>query len=205
MYIMNRFPDILPAIGVGIAFAVLFFLLIWCAVGLTFYILRSVGTYRIAKRRGIRHAWLSWIPIAREWIIGCISDQYHYVTKGKTRNFRKILLWFSIARAILLRPVFSYVILVNLHVPGIGALPSAGIGAAILLLAFLAWVVYIAFAVLQLIALYDAYRSCNPDTATAFLILSIFFAFLINIFLFADRNKDLGMPPRKEDPVWEPL
>ncbi len=31
------------------------------------YILSSLGFYTLAKRRGIRHPWLSWIPVANRF------------------------------------------------------------------------------------------------------------------------------------------
>lgn len=33
------------------------------AISLVFYIFESLGLYTIAKRRGIRHPWLSWVPL----------------------------------------------------------------------------------------------------------------------------------------------
>ena len=52
--------------------------------------------------------------------------------------------------------------------------------------------------VYQYISLYDLYQSCNPGNSVAFLVLSAVFPFLASFFLFADRKKERGMPPRRE-------
>ena len=49
---------------------VLGIVLLCCLVG---WILSSVGLYKVAKRRGIRNAWLAWIPIGSEWVLGSVS------------------------------------------------------------------------------------------------------------------------------------
>ena len=54
--------------------------------------------------------------------------------------------------------------------------------------------------ILGLMALYDIYASCDPQNATVYLVLSIFFKFLRPIFLFVIRDGDRGMPPRKTQP-----
>ena len=53
-------------------------------------------------------------------------------------------------------------------------------------------------------ALYDVYRSMDPSNSVLFLVLSILFGVTEPFFLFFNRNKDLGMPPRREDPIREP-
>ena len=46
-------------------------------------------------------------------------------------------------------------------------------------------------------ALYDVYASCDPQNAALYLVLSIFFRFLVPVFLFISRDMEKGMPPRK--------
>ena len=176
------------------------------------YVLQAIGMYTIAKRRGIRHPWLSWLPIGDVWILGSISDQYQYIAKGKISNRRKVLLGLMIgilvAFALIVCVISSGAMLEDT------AAYSATFGAtmAIVLLLYLGlFAVAIVSAVFQYIALYDVYASCNPDNAVLFLVLSIF----LNInpfFIFFNRSKDLGMPPRKnleqmpvEEPVAEPV
>jgi ABC-type spermidine/putrescine transport system permease subunit II len=54
-------------------------------------------------------------------------------------------------------------------------------------------VIAVVYSVFTYIALFDLFRSCNPDTGVLFLILSIVLG-INGFFVFLDRNKDLGMP-----------
>ena len=49
------------------------------------------------------------------------------------------------------------------------------------------------------ISLYDLYTSCNPKHNVLFLVLGIIFGVAIPYFIFFNRNKELGMPPRKTE------
>ena len=77
-----------------------------------------------------------------------------------------------------------------------------GIFAAWLLAAMLliqaALVLSIVYVVFYSISLYQVYKSCNPDTAVVFLVLSILISGIQAFFLLADRNLDRGMPPRRQ-------
>ena len=78
---------------VGVFFAIYLVMVFFSfAFSIVSYILTSLGTYTIAERRGIRHPWLTWIPVGNLWILGSISDQYQYIVKGKIKNRRKALL-----------------------------------------------------------------------------------------------------------------
>lgn len=198
-----EYSDFAPAIG-SAAGAVLGFLLVFyllaMAAGVVFYILQSVGMYTIAKRRGIRHAWLSWLPIGNVWILGSISDQYQYVAKGKVKNRRKILV--ALAAVTFLLTIFVIVTVVGTILAVAASLEAgealSGAAVAISLLGNLAIIAVCAVSVVfQFMSLYDLYASCNPDNAVMFLVLSIFIGVTIPFFVFACRKKDGGMPPRK--------
>lgn len=60
------------------------------------YILTALGTYAIAKRRGINKPWTAWIPIANLWLLGCISDQYRHVAKNQVKTKRRSLVVLSV-------------------------------------------------------------------------------------------------------------
>lgn len=164
--------------------------------------LGCVALYSMAKRRGINHAWLSWIPVANVWILGSLADQYQYVSRGAVKNKRKALLILNLIIAVLtvLIIVLSVSTIVKVAVSAGGyyseeemfeaiftplmgmifsVLPLAGVG--------------IALAIIRYMALYDVYRSCTPDNAVLFLILSIFFGVTVPFFLFFNRKSDVGM------------
>ena len=56
----------------------------------------------------------------------------------------------------------------------------------------------IAYAVFRYMALYDIYKSLDPENCVLFLVLSILFGVTEPFFLFFSREKDGGMPPRKQ-------
>lgn len=92
-------------------------------IGLVSYVLLAVGLHSMAKRRGIRNAWLAWIPIANAWVLGCLSDQYQYVAKGRNKSRRKVLLTLGI-----LTEVVSIILLVVTIVWFISFMGQMGLG-----------------------------------------------------------------------------
>ena len=64
--------------------------------------------------------------------------------------------------------------------------------------------VSVAAAVIRYMALYDVYRSLDPANSVLYLVLSIFIGITEPFFLFFNRNKDDGMPPRKMPEVQTP-
>ena len=183
------------------------------AYGILVYVLQSVGLYSIAKRRGIHHPWLAWIPYGNYWIIGSIADQYQYVAKGKIRNRRKVLLGLSIFYA-----VAAIVMVVGFVMIGVLAMESGMsdmyAGPEMIAPVLITIVGYFAFLILAVIlsvfmyiSYYNLFESCSPENAVLFLVLSIFLGFLVPYFVFACRKKDKGMPPRRPQipiPTWQP-
>lgn len=170
----------------------------WMLIALAIYVFIAISLYSMASRRGIRHAWLAWVPIGNNWILGSLSDQYRYLVKGKICRKRMILPALS-GGILLLIPVMSRMVTVN---AALGALFDCYFSAASTLLGsvFLALAVIAILIVVQVffyIAVYDVYRSCDPDNATLFLILTIVVPLCYPILLFCCRKKELGMPPRR--------
>ena len=176
---------------VGAILVFVYFLIFTLAV--TMYIFHSLGLYTLAKRRGIPNPGLAWVPVGNAWILGSLADQYMGYAERRETAYRKILLGLSIA---------AY---------GIGLL-AGGLGGVRLpyLLSYssrfqafnmggfigiylILWVVGVVFAVFRYIALYRLFKSCQPNNATLFLILSILISVTQPFILFAIRNKDDGM------------
>ena len=185
-------------------------------IGIAAYVLTALSYYTIAQRRGIKHAWMSWVPVLNLWILGSIADQYRYVAKGEIRNRRKLLIGLSIAQAVLslVTIVASVVMVVRLVVelPQMSHLNNVqlatqfiGIIMTVAGAALLMGVVAIVAAVFRYIALYDLYASCENENKTLYIVLSILFSITMPVFLFICRNKDEGMPPRRaqQSPVTE--
>lgn len=203
-------------------------------VAIVAYILGSLGFYTIASRRGIKHAWLAWVPVANAWLLGSISDQYQSARLGKRKNKKIALLVLNIVYG--LSVAVMVVLCVTLIIQMIALdggldfneqvgeevyndayvemLPddfyeSEGeelppelmgtmfgfLGAYLVLLAS-----FIPMMIVQYMALYDVFRSCDPDSSVLYLVLSIFLG-ISSFLVFACRDKDFGMP-RMTPPVF---
>lgn len=191
----------------GIILFYVIYLLVAGGFAIALYVLRSLGVYTIAKRRGLHHAWFAWVPVADQYLLGCISDQYQYVVKDKNKSRRKILLVLDIVYVVLLTVIVgSFVgIAFNAAVGYISEsrMTSRMLGILGLYLPLLG--VWIAKLVFRYMALYDLYVSVDPKNSTMYIVLSVIFKVTEPFFLFFNRNKDDGMPPRREpEPtVWE--
>lgn len=201
-------------------------------VSIFVYVFMAIGMYAIAKRRGINHPWLAWIPLGSTWLLGCISDQYRYVVMGQEKSKRKVMLGLEIAVSAtgavsIVLLVVAFIKLFSRMDSYLGELPSGSMVEdtsyfaevlspliIALILCFVMLGLAIALTVLTYMALYDLFRSCDPAHASVFLVLSIVLnlfgvgSILQAIFVFACRNKDLGMPPRRDQvlytqPVWQ--
>jgi hypothetical protein len=160
-------------------------------VSVVFWIISSLSLQAIARRRGIRNAWLAWVPIGNQWILGSIADQYQHLIQGKITSRRKILLWLGLA---------------NFVVSVIGGILSGVIGATAqteeqmmvfsvvnLVSSLGGMALGITVLVFYHMSNYDLYRSCNPKNAVTFLVLGIIFPITQPFFYLSCRKKDLGM------------
>ena len=199
--------DFDPGFLRGFLIGYIVFILLMSGYSLLVYILQSLGFYTVAQRRGIHHPWLAWIPFGVVWIMGSISDQYQYVAKGKVKNRRKVLLGLAIASSVIMIVLLVAVIFLVFAAMGTEFDPTMDESALILPLILtvvtelVLIVVGIISMVFQYVCYYDLFQSCNPDSSATLLVLGIFFSFLLPYFVFAVRKKDLGMPPRKSQPV----
>lgn len=176
--------------------------------GMVTYVLTALAIYTLSRRRGLHKPWLAWVPVVNVWLLGSLSDQYQYVVKGENRSKRKWLLILQVIKAVL---TMTAVVLALVTAAGVifsrtdadmmrsinG--PLLGILGVILPMA----AVTIAYCVIRYMALYDVYRSMDPNNSVLFLVLSILFKPTEPFFLFFSREKDQGMPPRKHQPVNE--
>ena len=176
-------------------------------LGIATYVLSSMALYTLASRRRIEKAWLSWVPVLNVWIVGSLSDQYRYVVKGQYKSKRKALIILNAISVLFVVIIACLGIAIAVEVVDdmmfgmfdndiwediLG--PVLGIAGLILPLIG----VNIAVAVIRYMALYDVYTACDPQYSVLFLLLSIFFTITEPFFLFFIRNKDEGMPPRRQ-------
>lgn len=184
-------------------------------LSLAAYVFTALALYTIANRRGIRKAWLAWIPVVDVWILGSISDQFRYVVKGEEKSKRKILLTLSLINAVAVVVVIVLFVSVLINAFSVALNngteemilrqivgPAMGmLGVSILMLG-----ITIAHAIIYYMALYDLYTSCEPKNNVLYLVLSIvpmISTVALPLFLFLCREKDDGMPPRRPEPIPE--
>ena len=174
------------------------------------YVLTALGLYTIAQRRGINKPWLAWIPVVNVWTLGCISDQYRYVVKGEKKSKRKVLIGLNIAQLVCVLVFFVLTIVMVVDMVGMATTnPSEqevitavlGSMGGVLLMIIPISAISLATAIITYMALYDVYTSCDPKNNVTFLVLSILFSITQPFFIFFSRKKDLGMPPRRPDPM----
>ena len=203
MYELERFLEEYMEYGLGVgllsnSFSFLF--------GVAMYVLTSLGLYTLAKRRGIKNAWLSWVPVLNVWILGSISDQYRYVVKGEVCNKRKVLLAVNILNCVLTwAAVISLIVKLVVIATSGAQMPNDMELVRKILSGFALFIpvsiLGIVMLVFRIMALYDLYSSCDPANNVLYLVLSLIPG--INtvtqpLFLFLCRNQDGGMPPRRQ-------
>ena len=136
------------------------------------YVLTALALYTIARRRGLKNPWLAWIPVADCWLLGSLSDQYRYVLKGEHRSKRKILLFFRVLITIMWISLMG--LLVNLCFHAVGGvfwdamsdermfqILHQAMNLLVLCLPLMG--ISIAYAVFRYMALYDIYKSLDPE------------------------------------------
>lgn len=169
-------------------------------LGIASYVLSAAAIYVISRRRGLHKPWLAWIPVVNVWLLGSLSDQYQYVVKRKNTSRRKWLLVLNLMKPVLYAGTIGFGVsaFMSGHYYGIDwedAVVALGFALPMAAAA-------VAAAVIRYIALYDVFKSLDPDNAVLFLVLSVLFGITEPFFLFFNRDKDSGMPPRRE-PVYE--
>ena len=183
---------------------------IWAALA---YVGTSLGGQRMAKKVGMENPWLFWIPGANLYALGQLADIQASRCEGKTTNFRKkILIWFiapmivSIAWAIILviwliaagdKGILNNNGIVSLDMTGDASM--IGLSIAILLGFIALFVAYIILIVIYYKALYRTYKLYAPDSASGFLVLSIFISAAIPVLLFTLSCKEPVLPAEQND------
>lgn len=157
------------------------------------YVFLAMGLYDIGRRRGISSPWLAWVPVANNWLLGCVSDQYRYVNRGISSQRRTLLVALPVVETVLvIVAFFQGAFEMLLSAEGAGALNGTGTAILTMLL-----VVQVAHFVLKQLAYYDVHRSCDPANAKQLLVLGMFIPCFRSVTVYLGRGKELGMPPRR--------
>ena len=200
MYMEEILTSLMPSMVINLLSSVL---------GIVSYVLTALALYTIAKRRGLNNPWMAWIPVANLWLLGSISDQYRYVARGEVKSKRKVLLVLDILLILVLIGFFATFVAFIVQAVIQSMSHSYGTNEEMIrpLIAMLALLLpmaglSIAMSVVQYMALYDVYASCDPNNKVLYLVLSIFISLAQPIILMILRDKDAGMPPRRPAPFY---
>lgn len=218
--------DVIPSEAQGVVSAVAGVLIVAAIVivllAIVLYVIKSLGLYTIAKRRGIGCAWLAWLPVGCEWITGSIADQYRKVTRGKATIRRFIIVAVAIAGIALsafttsglnenlaeLQELAEYAESFDQYMyeedvmyifEQLGELLSG-----FALYAALSAVLSFISKVYWHVCAGDVFASCCPNNATMMLVLSICLPVLEPFFFFCNKEKDAGMIPAGQPQAVEP-
>lgn len=161
------------------------------------YVFLAMGLQQIAKSRGINNPWFAWIPVLRGWLLGCISDQYRFVARGSTTHRRTWLVALPALEVVLW--IISFFVGV-FHLI-LSAEPGSALDTTSVVMLALLSLVRIAYFILENMAVYDLHRSCNPENAGLFLVLGMVIPCFRALVVYMNREKELGMPPRKSAAV----
>ena len=172
----------------------LIFLLAIFAFAVVSYVFNALGMYTIAKRRGIQNPWLAWIPVGNTWLLGTISDQYQYVANNKKTNRRKLLLWLTVGEMIAGVCYSGLAFLLEIAALFGGDLTILTMMGLCILLWVCMTILSILLMIFTYIALFDLFKSCHPDNAVLYLVLSIVISVTLPFLIFACRKSDKGMP-----------
>jgi hypothetical protein len=201
----------------AVAGALLVTAIVALLLGIVLYVIKSLGLYTIAKRRGIACPWLAWLPVGCEWIAGSIADQYRKVTSGKATVRRFIIVALAVisigltcfttttlsSKADEIDELTEYVEEHGEDLDEEEALEYVTevfdelgeILGGFTLVAALSGVVALASNVYWFVCAGDVYASCCPKNGTMMLVLSFFLPILAPFFFFCNKEKDAGMVP----------
>lgn len=163
-------------------------MLISMGIGAIFYIFNAIALKRISENRGYGKGFLAWVPIANCYVLGLVADDIEE-KQGRKTAYRKILIWLSVLAAVFGALMFICTLVGTV----ISANMSSDSSLVILPFVIVLYVgllgVMLARMIYQFIAVYKIYKDYAPESATVYLIVSIFVSAAIPFILFSVRNK----------------
>ena len=136
------------------------------ALGLVaLYFLRAYALYQLARTAGMQNPGLAWVPIANQYILGCLCDRAAYYRTGGRWHFNVILLVVGTLGS----PFFFYFALEYGYDFAFSAMDYTAITGLQSLLGFAAWV-------LSTLALYNLFWDYAPGQEGVYTIVSALFA-----------------------------
>lgn len=158
------------------------------------YVLTALSLYNLAKRRGVEYPILAWIPVADNYVVGSIADEYDG-RMGVARGWRKVLITLSIVGVV--GVIVSYVgvfatVIVTAFKYAPYEPPTEEWFAFFLIfyvLLLIAAVVAMAASIIRYICIFKIFESTVEKKAVKYLLLSLMVPLAEPICLFLCRNK----------------
>lgn len=197
MYNFEQTLELLGLKGLTEFFSILGFSSLIASV---LYILMALGIFKMAKKTEIGKPWLSFIPIINTYMFGKVAQCYIKKDGTKSAKFGVALLVLNI-----LKLVFVVLFIVALIITLISTVTllydaydnDTSVTAemfspfiSVIVLYFILLAIAVAYKIVYYVALWRIFAVFNSENATLFTVLSVFFAFLPGIFVFAIRNRE---------------
>lgn len=178
------------------------------------YVGVSLGGSRMARKVGMNHPWMFWVPGANVYAMGKLADTQASLCEGKTTKFRKKLLVWTIilASAAVIWAIVMTVIVAMAAVNGMlddsgnvtisdasGDTAIVGYLLALLISSLLLIVPFIIYLVVYYKSLYRIYKLYAPGGAVGFTVLSFFAEPAIPILFLILSGKDPVLPLQGTD------
>lgn len=179
-------------------FSYLFDLLGWSvALGgllqLALYVAESLGLYTMARNTGVHNPWFAWLPIARDYLIGELSDRYNLSSRQKKGWMRVLLTTLSAVQLPLgLVGVLLLFIVISLFVYSMPVLLMV-----VVMLSALLALVGVAYKVCYLVSFYYVMMDYEPSRAVLYTILAFLELQAIPLLL-CRNNVPVGIAGRRE-------
>ena len=173
------------------------------------YVGMSLGGSRMARKVGMNHPWMFWVPGANVYAMGKLADTQASLCEGKTTKFRKKLLVWTIILAsaaiiwAIALTVTTAVAAVNGLLDDSGSVIISGASGnetlvgyfmALLLSSLLLIVPFIIYLVVYYKSLYRIYKLYAPGGAAGFTVLSFFMEPAIPVLFLILSGKDPVLP-----------
>ncbi|MBQ8539940.1 MAG: hypothetical protein IJ435_00550 [Clostridia bacterium] len=140
------------------------------------YVMQSMAMHSIADKRGVKNAWLAWIPVGESWVAGKVVDEYDERT-GTKKNWAKTLLILSLAGGgfFVVTYIAFFVFVIVATVSQGGELETLPIVPFVVLyvLLLVAALLMCAWSMLRMICTYKVYESIVPEKAIKYMIVSV--------------------------------
>ncbi len=147
-------------------------------VVLVCYVFQAAGLFGIAKKRGVAGAWMAWIPVLSDRLLGCIGDAAEKQKRLKTAVLLPVLSAAALALAVSVT-VWADNTLMTTPINELGDMMN------LLIFTIVVGVVYL---VVRYITLYRVY-AVHSNRAVLLLVFSVIFPVIVPFALFGLSRK----------------